>query len=278
KTTLKELAIQLIKLSEGRTDDKDMELFNKIKERIQKFDNKKHSKITQKGTWIKIVTLFDDFIKRYSQSPLVIEAEFNIARLYIAKKEYENARKQLQSIMDKYKKSDVIYSEALFLMGKTYELQDNWEAALIEYKKNIQNYPATARGLSMPIYIAQYYKTKFQPEKMRQAYQEAIRHYQDLIQRHPDSILAYNAHNLIAQCYVALKDWQSAIESYDTIVEKYKGKVNLDAILMTEASIYNTELNDKTKARQLLEQLIKDYPKSGLINVAKGMLRQWEKK
>ena len=218
------------------------------------------------------VNKFDAFAKKYPQNYLAIEAEFNIARLYLAKKEFDNASAKLNSIIKKYTKSAVVCSEAEFLIGNSYELANNWGLALQQYKKLIQDYAVTPRGLGLPIYIAQQYETKYQPDKMLEAYQEAIAHYRELALKYPDSPLAYNAHSLVAKCYIVIKDWQNAVNSLKTITEKYKGKVALDGVLMNMAMIYDKQLNDKVRAKEALEQLKKEYPQSRLVKAATTLL------
>lgn len=218
------------------------------------------------------VSKFQDFAKRYEKNSLAVDAEFTISRLYIIKKEYLKGRQVLLSLIEKYKKNENLCAEAMFLIGNSYEIQDKWASALAEYKKIIQNYPVTVRGLDVPVYIAQHYKVSYQPDKMREAYQEAIAHYKALSARFPNSILAINADTIITRVYIELKDWQGAIDSLDLNIEKYKGKVKLDTLLIEKAMIYSKQLNNNQKAKEALQALIKDYPDSRLVKPAKKFL------
>ncbi|OGX15216.1 MAG: hypothetical protein A2166_00295 [Omnitrophica WOR_2 bacterium RBG_13_41_10] len=227
---------------------------------------------------VKAVNTLNNFIKRYPQNRLSIEAEFNIARLYIVKEEYDKARQQLKEIINKYVKVDNIRAEAIFLIGNSYEIEDKWNLALQQYKKIMEDFSTTVRGLDIPIYIAQHYKIKYQPEKMIAAYQEAISYYKGLAVKHSNTPFAFNAESLAAQCYLALKEWQNAINTFNAIIEEYKAKMNMDAVLMNIAFIYNNELKDKIKTKETLERLIKEYPKSKLIKTATALLKELEKK
>ena len=222
----------------------------------------------------KVVSLMHKFIAKYSKSGLALNTEFDIARLYMVKEEYENARAQLNSIVSKFSAMKAICSEAIYFMGYTYEKQEKWSQALTQYKKIISDYPITRRGMGMPMYIAEYYKAKYQPEKMIAAFKEAIAHYDALAKASPDIVLAYSAQMLAANCYAAIKDWTNAISSLNTIIEKYKGKINADGILMNIAIIYSKELKDKTKAKEVLERLVKEYPKSKLAKTAAALLKK----
>jgi TolA-binding protein len=227
----------------------------------------------------RVVQVFNNFIQRYSQNRLATEAEFHIARLYMVKEEYEKARTQLQAIINKYNqaKLEPIRVEAVFLVGNSYEREDKWELALEQYKNIMQDYPTTIRGLDIPLYIAQHYKVKYQPDKMIAAYQEAVGYYNALAEKYPNSPLAYRAHTLVPACYVALKEWQNAIGALNTVIEKYKDKVTQDGTLIDIALIYKNELKDKMKAKEALEKLIKDYPQSKLIKTATAILKELAK-
>lgn len=226
----------------------------------------------------KAVKLLNDFARKYPKNNLSIEAEFNIARLYIVKKEYDKARTHLQMMLNKYKAFEGVSSEALFLTGNSYEAEDKWGLALEQYRKIIRDYPITPRGIDMPVYIAQYYKIKHEPDKMISAYQEAISHYQALAEKYPGSGLAFKAHILVPRCYILLKDWQNAINSFNAIIENYKSKANLDFALMEMALIYNRQLKDKVKAKEALGRLIKEYPDSKLIKAAQALLKEMDEK
>ena len=221
----------------------------------------------------RVVKQLENFIAKNPKNILAIESEFAVARLYAAKDEFEASRKQLKNIMNKYSKSAVVCSEALFLIGNSYQAQDKWESALEQYKKVIADYPLTTRGLETPVYIAQYYKVKFQPDRMLSAFGEAIEHYRALAAKYPDSPLAYKAYTLIASCYSATKDWQNALATLNTITDKFKVKVRLDTILFDMVLIYKKELKDDLKAKETLERLIKEYPDSKFIKPAETLLK-----
>ncbi len=225
----------------------------------------------------RVVGLLEGFAQKYSKNNLGLEAQFTIGRLYIIKKDYEQARKYLDGMLKKYSDSNPVCSEILFLKGNSYEIQDKWESANAEYQKIIDQYPLTLRGLSAPIYLAQHYKIKYEPDKMMGAYREAVQHYRSLADKYPDSELAFTTYQLIAQCYAELKDWQAAINTFNTMIEKFS-KVKHDTTLMNIAMIYRNELKQDQKAIETLNRLIKEYPKSNLIKQANLFLELIEKK
>ncbi len=218
------------------------------------------------------VSKLQNFAKRYEKNNLAVDAEFTIPRLYLVKKEYVKGRAALSSLIEKYKKNENLCAEAMFLIGNSYEIQDKWASALGEYKRIIQTYPVTMRGLDVPVYIAQHYKVSYQPDKMLEAYHEAIAHYKALSEKFPNSILAFNADTLVIRIYSEIKNWPAVIISLDSIIEKYKGKVKADTFLLEKALVYSKQLKNNQKAKEALEVLIKDYPDSRLVKPAKKFL------
>ncbi len=223
----------------------------------------------------RVVKLLNSFAKKYPKSNLALDAEFNIARLYIVKEEYTKARAYLKQLLNQYSaQSKAVSSEIIFLMGNSFEIENKWGLALEQYKKIMQEYPLTIRGINVPIYIAQHYKIKYQPDKMIASYQEAIGHYKALAAQYPGSPLGFNTEALAAQCYIAMKEWGNAIDTFNNLIAAYKSKINLDAVMLDMALIYQRELKDNVKAKETLEKLIKDYPKSRLVKIANELLKK----
>ena len=226
----------------------------------------------------RVVGILESFAKKYPKINLALDARFNIARLYMAKEQYPQARQELNNIITDYKKFNEVVSETIFMLGNSYELEGKWGQAQEQYQKIMQDYAATLRGMNTPLYIAEHYRIKYQPDKMVEAFRSAIAHYRTLAGMHQDTPMAYAAYQLSAQCYVALKEWQGALNAYADILEKFKGKTDLSGVLMNMAFIYDNELKDKIKAKEMLERLCSEYPSSRLTKSAQALLDKINKK
>lgn len=224
-----------------------------------------------------VLKTMKQFAKAHPDSGLAVEAEFSIVRVYMVKEQYENARGELTEIKNMFSTSDPVCAEATFLTGNTYQLENKWPQALEEYKKIIRKYPLTGRGITMPIYIAQYYKVKFQPDKMMEAYRDAIDHYNALAHTYTFSPLGVQAYSLVVECYGAMNDWSDVITTYNTILSTYKGRIAADGILLSMAVVYGNQMKDKAKAKEVLKGILKDYPKSRYIKTVKTLLKELEK-
>jgi TolA-binding protein len=224
-----------------------------------------------------VVAVLENFTTKYPQTNVAVNAEFTIVRVYAAKKEYTKAQDELKKIGKTFSKSSAICAEALFMRGAVYEDQGDWPTALAQYEFLVQVYPGTTRGLEAPMHIALRYKDKFQPDKMISALREAITHYQSLSQQNPRTPLDLQVRLLIARCYVELKEWENVARTLEAAMADFKGKVRVDTIMLDLAGIYQTQIKDTAKAHTILDQVIKDYPKTRSSDMAKAMLSQLDK-
>lgn len=214
------------------------------------------------------------FAQKYKNTNMAVQAQFTIARLYVAKEEYEKARGCLRQIAEQYSGFENIVSEAGFFIGNSYEKEDKWDSALKEYKQLIKKHPATIRGFETPLYIAQHYRTTYQPDKMLSAFNEAILHYKELAGRNSDSPVGYKAAVMVAQSYVALKEWDKAITAFNEVIEAYKKKANVELLLLETALIYKRGLKDEEKAMQVLKRIVEEYPNSRVQGIAANLLKK----
>jgi TolA-binding protein len=222
----------------------------------------------------RVIGLLNKFALTYPMNNLAARAEFSIAKIYLAKGMHDQARIQLKAISKKYAQSASVVTECLFLTGSSYQMQNNDDEAVAQFRAVMSRYPLSPRGLQMPIYIAQYYRSKHDPAKMQEAYRTAIFHYQGLAQKDMKSALALRAYMLIAECYAGLKDWPQSIAALETIIANFKDKAPMDGVMLNIAVIYQRELHDLEKAKILLAQLVKDYPGSRYSRAARQMLEK----
>ena len=222
----------------------------------------------------RVVSVLREFIEQNPDSELSIQQEFTIGRLYAMKENYDLARGQFDKIIEKYSDNAAVCSEAVFLIGNTYLIEEKEDLAFQQYKRIMQEYPLTKKCLEIPIIIAKQHEVKHNPEKMVDAYKSAIVYYDSMALKYQDSVYGFLTGILKGQCYVALKDWQSAIGVFNVVVLNYRGKVAVDQPLFNIALIYKEQLKDANRTRLALERLIKEHPKSRFIKIATEMLEE----
>lgn len=222
----------------------------------------------------RVVNLLKQFASAHEKNVLAVRAEFTIGKLYLAKGMYDQARAQFEAVSKKYAQSAAVVSEAMYLTGSAYQLQNNADAAVAQFRKVMAKYPLSPRGLQMPKYVAMYYASRHEPVKMQEAYKEAIAHYEGLAQKDMKSALALRAYALIAECYGGLRDWNKSIAALETIIENFKDRAPMDGVLLNIAVIYRRELRDTAKFKGTLARLLRDYPASRYAKAAQEMLKK----
>ena len=81
--------------------------------------------------------------------------------------------------------------------------------------------------------------------------------FDDLIEKYPSTIIEAKALIFKADLYKQLKEWQNSIAIMLEIFEKFPGSRYSNKAILTAATIYEDELNDKIKADELREKLKK---------------------
>lgn len=122
--------------------------------------------------------------------------------------------------------------------------------------------PAPASHVSSPAEQIQdpnrLYEKAFATMQNRE-YEKAADLFQQLATRFPDHSLADNALYWLAECHYARRDYRQAITAFEEVPKRYPqgGKVP-DAMLKNAFS--RIQIGDKENAREILRQLIREYP------------------
>ena len=219
-----------------------------------------------------VVDALNGFLARYPKSNVAVESQFTIARIYIATGEYAQAHEQLKKIMRLPGGSGIIQAEAMFMRGEAYEAQNEWGLALEQYQSLIREHPVTPRGLEVPVYIALHYKRKLQPEKMIEAFREAIGHYTALAEKYPATPLALQCRTTTVRCFLELNESEKAIAVLESSIKEFNGKIPVDELMLTIANIYYTRLKNVPEATAMLDRVIREFPGAASIPQARLLL------
>lgn len=104
-------------------------------------------------------------------------------------------------------------------------------------------------------------------------YGKARTEFQTFLTTYPNTEHSDNAQFWIGECYFFEKKYEQAILEYEKVVKNYpKGSKVPYALLKQGLSFLN--LGDKTSARLLLQQVIKDYPNTNQARIARTKLQE----
>ncbi len=102
-------------------------------------------------------------------------------------------------------------------------------------------------------------------------WKEARKKFQDVLQRFPTSRLADDAQFWIGETYYKEKRYDKAILEFDKVVINYAKGNRVPSALLKQGFAF-LALGDKASAKQLLTQLVKEYPDSEEATKAKSRL------
>ncbi|MGD9032830.1 MAG: tol-pal system protein YbgF [Desulfobacteraceae bacterium] len=102
-------------------------------------------------------------------------------------------------------------------------------------------------------------------------YEDAMRGFETLIKKYPDSDRADNAQFWIGECYMGIKKYEKAILAYQEVIKKYPKGNKVPSAMLRQAIAF-LEIKDKTSTRLLLKKIINKYPESSEAQIAKKKL------
>ena len=104
-------------------------------------------------------------------------------------------------------------------------------------------------------------------------YDKSRTEFKSFLAAYPDTEYAGNAQYWIGECYYFEKDYEQAILEYEKVSKNYpKGNKVSSALLKQGLSFL--KLNDKTSARLILQQVIKDFPNTTQARIARVKLQE----
>lgn len=104
-------------------------------------------------------------------------------------------------------------------------------------------------------------------------YEEALRCFDEFLQRYSDTDLASNAQFWKASAYIKLEQFENAVRAFDTLRADYPNSVKLPTAMHNQA-VAHVRLGQNARAEELFQLLIEQYPLDAAAERAKEKLRQ----
>jgi tetratricopeptide (TPR) repeat protein len=218
----------------------------------------------------RVLGLYRKIIDAKPGSGFALDAQFKIAKLYVADNSFDQAHLEYDAIIDNYKDNKELVANALFLKAQSYEVEKKWPEALKLFEQIKEKYPKTAKALSVPMYIARYYMENEDTVAAVKAYQSGITYYQKIVDTYPNTKASFLCENLIIRAYLEMSCWQDALNYIDSLDKKYK--LGPDT-LMIMAQIYKEKLNDPIKAQAVYDRILKDFPDNKIAKSIKQLMK-----
>ena len=104
-------------------------------------------------------------------------------------------------------------------------------------------------------------------------YGKAREAFVQFLAEHPKSEYSDNAQFWIGECYFFEKKYEQAILEYDKVTKNYPGGNKVSYALLKQGLSF-LNLGDKTSARLLLQQVIREYPNTNQARIARSKLQE----
>lgn len=229
-----------------------------------------------------VVRQYRRAIERFPDSKLVPGIYFQIGRIYGFKKDLAAARGTMEEILKRYADNPALSSEALFYMGKTYEIEKNEDQVIAAYQRLLKDYPLTRAGLNAPLYVVDYYLKINKEKEAAGALKKAVVFYQELSRKHPKSLVALEASRLLVTTYLAQKNWKEAVNTSEKILLGYLSEKQIDPrvarqIVQSINSISTMQLKDYDRPTEIYQRFIEQNPDHTLNKVLQEMITAFQK-
>ncbi len=168
-------------------------------------------------------------------------ANYQLARIYSFKNDFESARKNLLAVMD--------------------NLKDNVANDAIEFSILLNTAKNDSSNLSL------YCSAEFLMEQNR--FNDAKEFYLQLSQN-PQAFVFHSIAKLrVAEMLIANNDYQNAISNFQLIVDEAEKNIYADKALYLQGQIYQFGIKDDAKAVESYESLLAKFPKSLYLDEAR---------
>ena len=203
---------------------------------------------------------FEKVVSTYPTDPTTAQALLRIGDIYYQQKNYLKSREILSGISNRFPKQGRIIAQAQYLIAQSYEKQGQWDRAINEFESITTNFPTTIQALEVPLHIATYYLQQGNSKLAQTFYDKAIDQYQKLLEKYPKTQLELLALKYTARCYTLQNKWKESIETLDKIIAKYPQTSDAYEALLTQATIFEQKLNQKSKAKEIYSEILNRFP------------------
>lgn len=216
---------------------------------------------------------YQKILDKYPNSLFSVQAQFSMGHLYLVMGDFEKARDAYKKLNVDCDKRGNLCAEAVSAIGQSYELEQKWPQALIQYKSILALFPFSSKSLDLPIYIIRHYQRTKDAVGVNRSCDEALAYYASLKSKTKAEKGSYILDSLIARSLIEAGRWQAAVDYLEKIIIRYPN-AGADEALRMKAVIYKNKLNDSAKAKEELQRILKDYPESKLAKQVKVSLEK----
>lgn len=225
----------------------------------------------------RVTAEYEKVIRDHGRSKAIPGVYIVLSRIYLLKGDLAKAREVSQELLKRYPDYRELCAEAVSLIAKSYEAENDWPKAYELYQKLVAEYPLTNVGVATPVYVANYYQGLNDFKNTMSSYAQAVEFYRKLIRENPDSRIEFESLRYLANCYVAQNRWDEAVQALKQVLLKYPSEKYLNAqraelIITTINTIVATQIKDYGVAIAVYEEFIDKHPKHPLAKTLAALI------
>lgn len=214
------------------------------------------------------------------------EAKLDLGDFYLMKGEIWEAT-LLYSQVDKAFKEDVIGHEARYRNARLsyYNADFQWAQAQFDVLKASTSRLIANDALDLSVFIMDNLNLDTAGTAMQMyaeadmlifqnRFDEAFEKLDSLLSQYPGHNLEDDVYYLKAEVYNKQREYEKAIEMYQRVVDEYRDEIRADNALFALAEIYEFQLKDIEKAKELYETIFIEFSGSTFAVEARKRFRQ----
>ncbi len=209
-----------------------------------------------------------------------------IAELWALRGEVQMALATYDRFLENYPRDEKFGAFIHFANAKGNERIFNIDKAITEYEALVANFgqiedpfDMQENVLNVPLKIARLKRSKAEITEPNNAYKEALRYYDAVLEKWPDSPAAFLTSYYKASVHADLGEWHEMTRLLTKLVKQYPDREEVPNILLSLGNIYLDGLNQPLQAKKVFDGLLRkfaDHPVKGyaLLGNARVLLQQ----
>ena len=211
-----------------------------------------------------VIKKFEIVADKYPSAPKAAESLFVVSNLRVFQKNFEEARKVMERILQNYAHMRGLASQASYNIGTLFESENKWEPAERAFWQTAEYYSLDEKGLYAPVHIIIHYKQLKNEEAAKIAYDRAMEYYQKAFKDAGLIKVAGVIKNYEALAQLTFGEWLKARETwisiYNLIPDSPYGPLGLLA-----AAELSWKRQDRGTALEIYKKFVELYPKHELM-------------
>ncbi|MDA9101192.1 tetratricopeptide repeat protein [Omnitrophica bacterium] len=219
------------------------------------------SQLEAKGTDLlkPSINAFENVVEKYPSSSKAVDSLFIVSKLYLKTKNYDKAIEELQRVVQNYSHLKDKTSEARYRIAEIYEYMGDWKTAEKAFWELSEFHPLHPKGLFAPVHVIVHYKKANDPVGQQKAYARAMDFYNSLSKRLGPIQGVASVINNKAMANLANGSWRKAEEDWISIPSKFPESPLAPLALLAAAELSWSKANYGS-AEEYYAQYFDTYP------------------